>query len=64
MICPCKGCENRTVTCHGTCKGYTEWKAWKAEQEETRKKERPYYDLSHDQEMKYRKNLRYRRNTK
>jgi hypothetical protein len=23
---PCKGCEKRTITCHGVCKEYQEWK--------------------------------------
>ena len=26
MICPCKGCADRTVTCHGVCRRYQEWK--------------------------------------
>lgn len=26
MRCPCKGCENRTVTCHAVCHAYEEWK--------------------------------------
>ena len=26
MICPCKGCADRTVTCHGVCRSYQEWK--------------------------------------
>lgn len=28
MKCPCKGCNDRTVTCHGACKKYSEWKEW------------------------------------
>jgi len=28
LKCPCKGCEKRTLTCHGFCQ---EYKAWKAE---------------------------------
>ena len=24
---PCKGCTDRTVTCHGVCKRYQDWKA-------------------------------------
>ena len=27
MICPCKGCTDRTLTCHGFCQRYKEWKA-------------------------------------
>ena len=26
MKCPCKGCTDRTVTCHGVCKRYQKWK--------------------------------------
>ena len=26
MKCPCKGCTERTVTCHGVCRRYQEWK--------------------------------------
>ena len=29
---PCKGCEKRTITCHGVCKEYQEFK--KAREEE------------------------------
>ena len=25
--CPCHGCDRRTVTCHGVCREYQEWKA-------------------------------------
>lgn len=25
-ICPCKGCDERTVTCHGTCEKYLAWR--------------------------------------
>ena len=24
--CPCHGCDRRTVTCHGVCREYQEWK--------------------------------------
>ena len=23
--CPCYGCTNRTITCHGVCRPYQEW---------------------------------------
>ena len=26
MKCPCKGCTDRTITCHGVCRLYQEWK--------------------------------------
>lgn len=25
-MCPCKGCEDRTITCHGVCRHYQEWR--------------------------------------
>lgn len=28
MKCPCRGCENRSETCHGTCEGYKKWKKY------------------------------------
>lgn len=27
-VCPCKGCEDRTLTCHSVC---AEYKAWKGQ---------------------------------
>ena len=30
---PCKGCQDRTITCHGVCRRYEEWK----KEEERRK---------------------------
>ena len=34
MMNPCKGCTDRTITCHGVCKKY---QAWKKEDEEKKK---------------------------
>jgi len=31
MKCPCKGCTERTVLCHGRCDGYQEWKKYNEE---------------------------------
>ena len=28
MKCPCHGCERRTITCHGVCRQYQEWKVY------------------------------------
>lgn len=25
-VCPCKDCDTRTITCHGVCKEYKDWK--------------------------------------
>ena len=26
MECPCRGCTDRTITCHGVCQRYQDWK--------------------------------------
>ena len=26
MKCPCRGCLDRTLTCHGVCERFAEWK--------------------------------------
>ena len=26
MSCPCKGCQDRTITCHGVCQKYQSWR--------------------------------------
>lgn len=57
-MCPCKGCESRQLSCHSKC---DEYKAWKAERDEINRKrisEREQREISHDHEMKYRKNLK------
>lgn len=28
MKCPCKGCTDRTITCHSVCSKYEEWKIY------------------------------------
>lgn len=28
MKCPCRGCDRRTITCHGVCRQYQEWKIY------------------------------------
>ena len=35
MKCPCKGCQDRTITCHGVCQKYQDWKQ---EREEIKKR--------------------------
>ena len=58
MKCPCKGCDNRKLGCHGFCEGY---KAWSAEREEVNRKRSAEQDarqLSRDHERKYRRNLK------
>lgn len=58
MKCPCKGCADRTITCHSVCRRYAEWKDWKEEGNRVRAAEAVKRSISHDQEMKYRKNLK------
>ena len=58
MKCPCKGCTDRTITCHSVCRRYAEWKDWKEEGNRVRAAEAVKRSISHDQEMKYRKNLK------
>lgn len=31
VICPCRGCEDRTPECHGKCEPYLAWKAARTE---------------------------------
>ena len=31
MRCPCRGCTDRTVTCHSVCQRYKEWKKYNDE---------------------------------
>ena len=30
MKCPCKGCTDRTLTCHSVCRRYEDWKIERA----------------------------------
>jgi len=41
-IAPCKGCSDRTATCHGTCQAYREWKLVR---------QRHYYALKKEAEV-------------
>lgn len=43
--CPCKGCEDRTPTCHAQCPDgkYDKWKAVLAEEMKARQKENDSY---------------------
>ena len=59
--CPCKGCEKRTITCHGFCRDYQEFRAERDEINRKKNDELNGRPFSHDLEMKYRKNLKSRR---
>ena len=41
--CPCKGCDERTLTCHGFCSKYKEWKTKLETEYAERKKENDRY---------------------
>ena len=43
MICPCKGCPERTITCHGFCERYQAWKAEDAGRKKWLKDHVPMY---------------------
>ena len=58
MKCPCKECNDRTITCHSVCKRYTEWKGWRDEINRKRNADADNRQLSRDHELKYRKNLK------
>jgi hypothetical protein len=40
MACPCKECTERTITCHGFCERYKDWKDERDKGNEERYKHR------------------------
>ena len=58
MNCPCKGCTERKLTCHGFCEKYKAWKAKIDERNRKRQLDQENRQLSRDLEMKYRKKLK------
>ena len=62
MMSPCKGCENRTVTCHGVCAKYQEFKKeLEAINEQRREQNRRMYGI-HDHSNRRRwRSMRYSR---
>lgn len=50
--CPCKDCEKRTLTCHGFCEAYAEWKKAEAAIKEAREKERQRFNTMSDAKKK------------
>ena len=58
MKCPCKGCLDRKLGCHGRCERYQEWSASRHEINRKRIADKEMIQLSRDHEMKYRKNLK------
>lgn len=62
MICPCKDCEEQGCgKKHDSCEPYIRWQTWRGEVNKTRHEDAINRELSRDQEMKYRNNLRHGR---
>ncbi len=40
MICPCKDCEKRTITCHSNCEPYLEYVIWRRKINEKEREEK------------------------
>lgn len=60
MKCPCKGCGRRTVTCHGFCQSYKEWKEWHDGVNEQARKAGNQRELSREHRLKWWKNMKWR----
>ena len=62
MKCPCKGCHERTITCHGVCEKFAKWKAEKAEAQRRRQEEKEKYPgVDMTQMRKYWRNISFRK---
>lgn len=46
MKCPCRGCPDRTITCHGVCKKYQDWREVFDREKEWRRSQNPIYSDS------------------
>lgn len=42
MICPCKDCNKRTITCHSDCEPYLSYAKWKRQISEIERKEKQF----------------------
>ena len=60
LKCPCKGCEKRTLTCHGVCRQYEDWKIERAAINDYNREQNAVY-LSESSLRKYWKNQRFGR---
>ena len=60
--CPCKDCERRTMTCHGVCREYQDWKKEVEARNAIRNADRKRFDTMSESKKKaiWRK-LRYDR---
>lgn len=62
MNCPCKGCHDRTITCHGVCGRFAAWKAEQAEAQARRQEEKEKYPgVDMIQMRKYWRNISFRK---
>jgi len=50
--CPCKDCEHRTMTCHGVCTKYSEWKKQEDEKKKARDADRERFNTMSDAKKK------------
>ena len=46
-VCPCKGCENRSIYCHSECVEYTRWRD-NLDQLKKKDKQLQLQDLKHE----------------
>jgi hypothetical protein len=60
LSCPGKGCDRRTLTCHGVCRKYEEWKIERAAIKDWIR-EKNMLEVSDTVIRKYWKNIKYRR---
>ena len=56
MRCPCKGCTDRTITCHSVCNKYIDWKKNKDEENNWLIRQRPI--MSEDGKKRLEKQMR------
>ena len=63
MICPCKECENQGCGAyHSECEKFAGWQEWRSEGIRRRMADADNRQISRNQEMKYRRNLKQGRN--
>ena len=43
MRCPCRGCPDRTITCHGFCERYRDWREVFEKEKEWKRRQNPIY---------------------
>lgn len=58
LKCPCKDCTDRTLTCHGFCTRYKEWKEELEKKNEARRTETARYAISDTKKKWLRKQAR------